>query len=142
LFEHWERRDRPAGLRWDPDEAKRHAYQWNEPTDEQPKTQYGASRLAIVGLSALTAAPAYWASNIRLAVLGGEYDHNGFTFAWPIWSAPASFAAIRALPSHPDLRNPPALDHLGVDHIRVTRRISLDRYRNFTYAEALMQSSG
>jgi hypothetical protein len=140
LFEHWERLDRPAGLRWDPDEAKRHAYQWNAPTDEQPKTQYGASRLAIVGLSALTAAPAYSSSNIRLAVIGGEYDRSGFTFAWPIWNAPASFAAIHALLSHPDLREPLALEHLGVDHIRVTRRISLDKYRNFTYAEPLMSS--
>jgi hypothetical protein len=32
LFERWQRRDRPVGLRWDPDEAKRHAYQWRAPT--------------------------------------------------------------------------------------------------------------
>ena len=89
--------------------------------------------------------------NGRASVLGikyplgcnrGGYDRSGFTFAWPIWSAPASFAAIRALLSHPDLRAPPELEHLGVDHIRVTRRISLDRYRNFTYAEPLMESPG
>jgi hypothetical protein len=137
LFEPWERLDRPAGLRWDPDEAKRHAYQWNAPTDEQPKTQHGANRLAIVGLSCLTAAPSYSGSNVRLSVTGGEYDRSGFTLAWPIWSVPASFATIRALLSHPGLREPQALDHLSVDHVRVTRRISLDKYRNFTSAEPI-----
>jgi hypothetical protein len=142
LFGPWERRDRPAGLRWDPDEAKRHAYQWKAPTDVQggPKTQHGANRLALVGLSALTAVPAFAGSDVRLSVLGGDYDRNGFTFAWPIWRLPASFAAVRALLSHPKLREPQALDHLGVDHIRVTRRISLERYRNFTHAEPLMSS--
>lgn len=140
LFEHWRRLDRPPGLRWDPDEAKRHAYQWNAPTDEQPKTQHGANRLAIVGFSGLTAAPTYSGSEVRLSVTGGEDDRNGFSLAWPIWRLPASFAAVRALLSHPKLREPQALDHLGVDHIRVTRRISLERYRNFTHAEPLMSS--
>jgi hypothetical protein len=37
--------------------------------------------------------------------------------------------------SHPQLREPRALEHLGVDHVRVTRWVSLDRLRNFTYAE-------
>lgn len=137
LFASWERVDRPAGLRWDPEEAKRHAYQWKAPTDEQPKTQHGANRLAIIGFSALTSAPTYSGSDVHLSITGGEYERNSFTFAWPIWGAPASFAAVRTLLSHPRLREPQALDYLGVDHVRVTRRISLDRYRNFTYAEPL-----
>jgi hypothetical protein len=62
---------------------------------------------------------------------------TGFTLAWPIWTRPGSFAAIRALLSHPRLREPGALEHLGVDHVRLTRRISLDRYRNFSLAEPL-----
>jgi predicted RNase H-like HicB family nuclease len=44
---------------------------------------------------------------------------------------------LRALLSHPKLREPRALEYLGVDHVRVTRRISLGRLRNFTYAEPL-----
>lgn len=137
LFQSWERLDRPAGLRWDPEEAKRHAYQWNAPTDEQPKTQHGANRLAIIGLSALTAAPAYTGPDVRLSVIGGGYERGEFSLAWPIWKAPASFAAIRALLSHPLLRQAGALRHLGVDHVRMARRISLDRYRNYTRAEPL-----
>jgi hypothetical protein len=137
LFERWARIDRPAGLRWDPEEAKRHAYQWSAPTDEQPKTQHGANRLAIVGLSALTAAPVQAGSEIRLFVIAGNYDRSGFTLAWPIWTRPASLAAIRALLSHPRLREPGALEYLGVDHVRLTHRISLDRYRNFSFAGPL-----
>jgi hypothetical protein len=137
LFTPWERLDRPAGLRWDPDEAKRHAYQWNAPTDEAPRTQHGANRLAIIGLSGLTAVPVSAGGAIRLSVIGGEDTRDGFSFGWPIWRAPASFAAIRALLAHPELRQPGALDRLGVDHLRVSRRISLERYRNYTYAEPL-----
>lgn len=139
LFQPWKRLDRPAGLRWDPDEAKRHAYQWRAPTDEAPTTQHGAHRLAIVGLSVLTAAPVEVGPRINLAIAGGGQNGDAFTFAWPIWIVPASLAAIRALLSHPELRTPGALLYLGVDHVRVTRRISLDRYRNFTCAEPLVE---
>ncbi|HEV7996400.1 MAG TPA: hypothetical protein VGP52_09100 [Stellaceae bacterium] len=140
LFAPWERRDRPVGLRWDPDEAKRHAYQWRAPTKEPPTTQHGANRLAIVGLSALIGAPMIARNRIQLSVIGGNGGGDRFTFAWPIWRPPASFAAIRALLSHPDLREPRALSQLGVDHVRETRRISLDRLRNFTCGEPLMSS--
>jgi hypothetical protein len=106
LFAPWERRDRPVGLRWDPDEAKRHAYQWRAPTKEPPTTQHGANRLAIVGLSALIGAPMIARNRIQLSVIGGNGGGDRFTFAWPIWRPPTSFAAIRALLSHPDLREP------------------------------------
>jgi hypothetical protein len=72
---------------------------------------------------------------VRLSAVGGAGSGDRFSFAWPIWKIPASLAAIRALLSHPRLREPGALDYLGVDHVRVSRRISLDRLRNFTAAE-------
>jgi hypothetical protein len=135
LFAPWRRADRPVGLRWDPEEAKRHAYQWRAPTKDPPTTQHGASRLAIVGLSALTAVPISSGGRVRLSVIGGDGSGDRFSFAWPIWSLPASLPAIRAMLSHPKLRQPGALEHLGVDHVRETLRVSLDRLRNFTYAE-------
>jgi hypothetical protein len=135
LFAPWQRRDRPVGLRWDPDEAKRHAYQWRAPTQKPPTTQHGANRLAIIGLSALTAVPISSGTRVHLSVLGGTASGDRFSLAWPIWMPPASLPAIRAMLSHPQLREPRALEHLGVDHVRVTRRVSLDRLRNFTYAE-------
>jgi hypothetical protein len=142
LFAPWKRLDRPVGLRWDPEEAKRHAYQWRAPTKDLPTTQHGANRLAIIGLSALTCAPVGGAGRVRLSVIGGDGSGDRFSFAWPIWRAPASLAAIRALLSHPDLREPGGLDHLGVDHVRVSRRISLDRLRNFTTAAPLAAREG
>jgi hypothetical protein len=135
LFAPWQRRDRPVGLRWDPDEAKRHAYQWRAPTRDPPTTQHGANRLAIVGLSAVVAVPMIVHDRPQLSVIGGEDGGDRFSFAWPIWRSPASLSAVRALLSHPDLRMPRALEYLGVDHVKVTRRISLDRLRNFTAAE-------
>jgi hypothetical protein len=137
LFAPWKRLDRPVGLRWDPDEAKRHAYRWRAPTKDPPTTQHGANRFAIVGIATLTCAPVVSGSRAQLSVIGGAGSGDRFSFAWPIWRLPGSLASIRALLSHPRLREPGALGYLGVDHVRVTRRISLDRLRNFTYAEPL-----
>jgi hypothetical protein len=137
LFAPWKRVDRPVGLRWDPDEAKRHAYQWRAPTKDPPTTQHGANRLAIVGIAALSCAPITAGNRVQLSVIGGAGGGDRFSLAWPIWTTPTSLAAIRALLSHPKLREPGALEYLGVDHVRVTRRVSLDRLRNFAYAEPL-----
>jgi hypothetical protein len=104
LFERWQRRDRPVGLRWDPDEAKRHAYQWRAPTKDPPTTQHGANRLAIIGLSALTAVPTTSGNRVQLSVLGGTGGGDRFSLAWPIWTPPASLPSIRAMLSHPQLR--------------------------------------
>lgn len=137
LFLPWNRADRPVGLRWDPDEAKRHALQWRAPTKDPPTTQYGANRLAIVGLSAVTGVPTISGTRVTLSVLGGLGSGDRFSLAWPIWRTPISLAAVRTLLSHPQLRERGALNHFGVDHVRVTRRINLDRLRNFTEATPL-----
>jgi len=137
LFAPWKRLDRPVGLRWDPEEAKRHAYQWRAPTKDPPTTQHGANRLAIIGLSALTAVPVSSGSRVHLSVIGAIGTGDRFSLAWPIWTMPASLSAIRALLSHPKLCEPRALDYLGVNHVRLTRRVTLDRLRNFTHAVPL-----
>jgi hypothetical protein len=98
LFTPWQRLDRPVGLRWDPDEAKRHAYRWRAPTKDLPKTQHGANRLAIVGIAALTCAPVVSGSRVHVSVIGGAGGGDRFTFAGPIWKMPASLARI----SHTD----------------------------------------
>jgi hypothetical protein len=134
LFASWHRLDRPVGLRWDPDEAKRHAYQWRAPTKDPPMTQHGANRLAIAGLAVLTAAPITTGGRAVLAVLGGRGTGDSFSFAWPIWRESASLASIKALLSHPRIREVDAMAHYSVDHVRLTRRFSLDRLRSFTLA--------
>jgi len=101
------------------------------------KPSMGQNRLAIVGIAALTCAPVVSGSRVHVSVIGGAGGGDRFTFAWPIWKMPASLAAIRALLSHPKLRESQALQYLGVDHLRVTRRVSLDRLRNFRSAEPI-----
>ena len=59
LFASWERPDKTASFRWDPNEDVRYALRARDPTDSKTKdtTQHGANRLAAVGLSVLTVVP-------------------------------------------------------------------------------------
>lgn len=136
LFHSWHRSDPTSAFRWDPEEAVRYAMMAGDPTDSayKPGTQHGANRLAAIGLAALTIVPATRAGAVRPSVLGGRSAGNGFSFAWPIWRDPASLASIRALLSHPDLRAPERLAHLGVDSTMEARRIPVGKFRNFSRA--------
>ena len=138
LFMPWRREDQTPSFRWDPAEDSRHAYRWAAPTDEKQGVQHGANMLAAVGLHVLTVVPIQRSGEVRLQVLGGEMA-GGFSFAWPIWQKPTSLSSIRALLCHPGLRIPGALTHLGVDQVRVSRRISPpgSKYANFTSARVL-----
>src|SRR5581483_5694542 len=133
LFNPWHRQDPTSSFRWDPAEDIRYALMAGDPTDPAYKagTQHGANRLAAVGLAALTLAPEMRAGRVRPVILGGAVDSDGFSFAIPIWRDPATLAAIRMLLSHPDLRKPGRLEHLGVDHVVVAQRISVGKFMNF-----------
>jgi hypothetical protein len=136
LFTPWHRKDQTFAFRWDPHEDVRYALMAGDPTDSSYKlgTQHGANRLAAVGLVALTVVPETRGGRVRVAVVGGQIDQSGFTLAWPIWRDPATLSAIRGLLVHPDLRRPGGLAHLGVDHVRSARRISIGKFMNFTRA--------
>lgn len=140
LFQPWHREDPSTfAFRWDPEEDVRYALMAGNPTDNLYKggTQHGANCLAVAGLAVLTLIPEFRGGRTRPAVLGGSYSSDGFSVAWPIWKDSLSLFAIRALLSHPDLRKPDALAYLGVDHIRVARRISVGKFMNFTRARVL-----
>jgi hypothetical protein len=138
LFQVWRRMDHTPSFRWDPAEDSRHAYRWAAPTDEKQGVEHGANMLAAIALPLLTVVPTQRNGQVRLQVLGGS-SAGAFSFAWPIWREPASLSGIRGLLSHPDLRVPGALSHLGVDHVRVTNRINppLSKYANFSFAYVL-----
>jgi hypothetical protein len=135
LFVPWHREDPTFSFRWDPEEDVRYALMAGDPTDPAYKggTQHGANRLAAVGLAALTLIPETRGGQIRPSVLGGSSGSGGFSFAWPIWSEPATLSAIRALLGHPDLRKS-GLIYLGVDHVLIANRISVGKFMNFTRA--------
>ncbi|KAF0118948.1 MAG: hypothetical protein FD149_335 [Rhodospirillaceae bacterium] len=139
LFDPWRRDDPTFSFRWDPKEDVRYALMAGNPTDTAYKagTQHGANRLAAIGLGVLTLAPEMRAGRVRPAIIGGARGPDGFSFAWPIWCEPATLSAIRALLVHPDLREPGALPHLGVDHVMVARRISVGKFMNFTRARPI-----
>jgi hypothetical protein len=141
LFGVWNRADYTPSFRWDPSEDSRHAYRWAAPSDEKQGVEHGANVLAAVGLPVLTVVPYQRGNEVRLQVLGGEVS-EGFSIAWPIWRESTSLASIRSLLSHPDLRTPGALTNLGVEHVRISRRISPpgSKYANFTRARVLEES--
>lgn len=137
LFEPWQRDDpTTSSFRWDPEEAVRYALMAGDPTDPAYKTgtQYGANRLATIGLAVLTLVPETRAGRTRPAIVGGAATADGFSFAWPVWRESATLAAIRALLAHPNLREPGALEYLGVVDVMVAKRIWVERLRNFTRA--------
>jgi hypothetical protein len=137
LFFPWKRQDPTPGFRWDPEEDVRYALRASDPSGEKSTTQHGANRLAALGLPVLTAVPVQRGNRVRLQVLGGSLGRE-FTFAWPIWREPASLAAIRAMLSHPDLRSDAgSLAHLGVEQVRLARRIVVGRFMNFTRADVI-----
>ena len=136
LFQPWTRQDPTPAFRWDPAEDVRYALRSDNPSGDKSTTQHGANRLAALGLPALTAVPEQRGARVRLNVLGGTFERNEFAFYWPIWRAPASLAAIRAVLSHPGLsKRPAALAYLGVVEVRCARRISVGKFMNFTRAE-------
>jgi hypothetical protein len=138
LFEPWRREDPTFSFRWDPEEDVRHALMAGDPTDPayKPGTQHGANRLAAVGLAALPVAPATRGGRVRLGIVGGPTGPSAFSFAWPIWREASTLSTIRALLSHPDLRRPGALRHLGVEDVVVARRISVGQFLNFGRARS------
>jgi hypothetical protein len=139
LFQPWHRTDPTFSFRWDPEEDVRYALMAGDPTDSAYKTgtQHGANRLAAVGLAVLTLVPETRAGRVRPTIIGCKSDTDGFSFAWPIWRDPARLSGIRALLSHPGLREPGALQHLGVDHVLVAPRISVGKFMNFARARLL-----
>ena len=141
LFHAWHRADTSFSFRWDPEEDVRYALMAGDPTDTAYKTgtQHGANRFAAVALSLLPVVPEERAGRVRPIIAGGAFASNGFSFAWPIWRAPATLAAIRALLAHPRLREVGALEHLGVEHVFVARRISVGKFMNFTRARPLYE---
>jgi hypothetical protein len=138
LYSPWHRNDPTTSFRWDPEEDVRYALMAGDPTKSAYKggTQHGANRLAAVGVAALTLVPETRAGRIRPAILGGNSGTDGFSFTWPVWTAPATLTSICALLGHPQLREPGQLAHLSIAYVLTASRISVGKFMNFTRARA------
>jgi hypothetical protein len=137
LFGRWRRADRKAriSLRWDPGETARQALMAGDPTDERYKqgSETGAYRLAAIGLSVLPVLRDPTPGANTGTVPGGATANGEFTLHWPIWTEPASLAAIRALLLHPDLPHQGALGHLGVGAAYRSFVVQLGQFKSMAW---------
>jgi hypothetical protein len=140
LFRPWLRIDETDGFRWDPAEDRRYAMRFRNPSGDAGRTVHGANRLASLGLAALPGAAVVRRRGVRFLTLGAEQGPDGtLGITWPIWSRPASLAAVQAILGHPDLvaGDADAMLHLGVVERRRTLRIANGKFMNFTRAEVV-----
>ena len=142
LFQTWTRSDRRLSLRWDPEDDRRYALRWRNPTahGEEPKTEWGANRLAFEAIPLFPTAP-----------VGRRLDTTGFRgtrasdtfFTWPIWDVPVNLDTVRSTLAMAELQqrqNPSAcrrLAAMGIREVFQSQRMNAGRYRNFSPARSV-----
>lgn len=135
LFEPWAYRDGKPCMRWDPQDDRRYALRWREPSGDPVRTVRGANRLAIEALPLIPTAPVLRSLHTTGFV---QRRREGVFFTWPIWEAPASLVTITSLLALAELQNEPLKRELlrarGIAEIYRSQRITQGKYRNFTPA--------
>ena len=135
LFASWTYKNKKLGLRWDPQEDRRYALRWDNPSggDGVP-TMRGANRLAVEALPLLPAVPV----GRRLETTGFTRHNKAVHLAWPIWESALPVEVIRSLLALGDVQAPTpdwtTLRARGIVEVYRSRRITNDKYRNFTPA--------
>lgn len=139
LFEVWDYTDERLGLRWDPEEDRRYALRWDNPSPKSkhappPKTMHGANRLAIEALPLLPTIP----TNRRLETTG-FWGRANDVFTWPIWVRHATLDVVRSLLAAVEVQESrvsrDTLSAMGVTDVFQSRRITIGKFRNFTHAQ-------
>lgn len=134
LFESWNYSDDKLGLRWDPEEDRRYALRWDNPSGDNIKTMWGANRLAVEALPMFPTAP----GGRELHTTGFSIRDKAALFTWPIWQVAVGMDVVRSLLALPEIQRPePNREHLeamGVVEVYRSRRITVGKYRNFTHA--------
>lgn len=135
LFQNWSYTESGPSLRWDPNDDRRYALRWKEPSGDPVVTVRGANRLAIEALPLLPTAP-----------LRKKLETTGFTqrrgagvfWTWPIWTTPIGLDPIRSLLALSELqKESPDRKQLaarGITEIFRSQRLTVGKYRNFTPA--------
>ena len=144
LFSTWERQDPQMSLRWDPEDDRRYALRWKNPSDDKvhakgeksgAPTEWGANRLAYEALPLFPVMPVGRA--VKTTGFSGSRSSDTF-WTWPIWDVPAGLDVVRSLlalrnlqETSPDCRE---LAAMGICQVFKCRRITIGQYRNFTPA--------
>ncbi len=142
LFSPWERQDPQLSLRWDPEDDRRYALRWRNPSDDKVSakgeksgapTEWGANRLAYEALPLFPVMPV--GRSVRTIGFSGSNSRDT-SWTWPIWDVPAGLDTVRSLlalrmlqESNPDRRE---LAAMGIKQVFKSRRITTGQYRNFT----------
>lgn len=138
LFGPWRYQDPGPSLRFDPEDDRRYALRWKNPSQDAATTVRGANRLAVEAIPFFPAFP-----------VNGRLENTGFTghksndtfWTWPIWEHPIDCEVCRSLLALSNLANPaPDLSELrprGIVATFRTQRITVGKFRNFTPARAV-----
>ena len=131
LFQTWHYKDLAETFRWDPEEDRRYALGFADPSGQKIRTVEGANRLAAIGFPMFTCAP----SAKGLQTLAVRRARREVAITWPIWTVPLALAAVRALLSHPalvdDTPAPGDLSPYGVGELMRARRVQTGKYFSF-----------
>jgi hypothetical protein len=146
LFQRWKYDDALAGqsLHLEPNEDRRYAYQWNQPSGDPSRTKsggmLGANRLAIEAMPLFLGLPSN--NPDRLFVTGWtgvRSDDSRWT--WPIWSSSITLPVVKSLLALADLQkdklDSAILYARGVVAAFRVRRILVEQTPNLTPAVAI-----
>jgi hypothetical protein len=133
MFETWKYCDTGFSLRWDPEDDRRYALRWDNPSGDPARNVRGANRLAIEGIPMYPTIP----TTNSLKTTGFEGNNASNTFwIWPVWKYPISIDVCRSLLAHAELqKNHPSIElfqSIGVSAIFKSQRITQGKFRNFT----------
>jgi hypothetical protein len=139
LFHPWERKDMSPAFRWDPEEDRRYALRFGNPSAGGVPTVHGANRLAALGLPLFTVVPRAAGSKVRLAMIASRVNaRREVEISWPIWTRPVSLEGVRALLNAPLILQPEVdnaqLGRLSVYEVRRATRIKVGEFFNMTRA--------
>jgi len=133
LFSTWRYDDQKPSLRWDPEDDRRYALRWNEPSGDPIKTVRGANRLAIEALPLLPVMPRMGKlETTDFATAGSSHTY----WTWPIWNHAIGIDVVRSLLADKRLckpaENSQSLSRIGVCTLFRSQRLTVGKYRNFT----------
>lgn len=134
LFQSWERADPTESFRWDPQEDRRYALRFDNPSGDKALTVHGANRLAALGLPLLTAVPIRERGEVRLYAIMTNWEAGGIVVSWPIWSHPATLGAVRRMIAGCGVEVEHRAPGLHLARVYHSRRITVGKFFNFTRA--------
>ena len=142
LFGHWERKDPQLSLRWDPEDDRRYALRWKNPSDDKAHakgeksgapTEWGANRLAYESLPLFPVIPV--GRSVQTTGFSGSRSRDTF-WTWPIWDVPVGLDSVRSLLALRELQSD-HIDHerlaaMGIRQVFKSQRVTIGQFRNFT----------